>query len=131
MRCQFGTRPDVTLVDYCEQMTSSIAAADVVVSMGGYNTVCEVLAMGTPAVIVPRVWPRLEQWIRCERLAALGLLRVLHPDGVSPCGLWRHITEAMTSARAARQPASGPRRSRCRDVTAGLSSISTPLALGA
>lgn len=99
MRTMFGTRPDVTLIDFCDQMTETIAAADAVVSMGGYNTVCELLATGTPAVIVPRVWPRLEQWIRCERLASLGQFRVLHPDGVTPASLWRQLGEALSLPR--------------------------------
>src|SRR5207302_10694289 len=40
--------------------------------------------------VVPRVKPRLEQWIRAERLHALGLIDVLHPDHVSPetLGSW-------------------------------------------
>ncbi len=49
-----------------------------VVAMGGYNTFCEILSFGKPALIVPRSEPRLEQLIRADRAARLGLLRVLH-----------------------------------------------------
>jgi predicted glycosyltransferase len=79
LKRRFGRDRDVTFVDVCGDLTSLIAAADVVVSMGGYNTVCEILSLGRPSVIVPRVEPRLEQWIRCRRLADLGLLQVIHP----------------------------------------------------
>lgn len=50
------------------------------IAMGGYNTFCEVLSFDKPALIVPRVVPRLEQLIRAEKAAELGLVKVLHPD---------------------------------------------------
>lgn len=51
--------------------------ADVAVGMAGYNTCAEILASGKPAVFLPRTFPRLEQHIRAERLARLGLARSL------------------------------------------------------
>jgi predicted glycosyltransferase len=42
------------------------AAADLVVSMGGYNTVCEVLSQKTISLIIPRETPRKEQLIRAQ-----------------------------------------------------------------
>ena len=51
-----------------------------VIAMGGYNTVWEVGALDKPLLVVPRVAPRLEQWIRATRLRELGLLDVLPPD---------------------------------------------------
>ncbi|HET6521063.1 MAG TPA: glycosyltransferase, partial [Geminicoccaceae bacterium] len=52
-----------------------------VVAMGGYNTFCEILSFGKPALIVPRTRPRREQALRAERAARLGLVRVLPDDG--------------------------------------------------
>lgn len=52
--------------------------AHCVVAMGGYNTFCEVLSFDKPALIVPRVKPRLEQAIRAERADELRLIDVLH-----------------------------------------------------
>ncbi len=57
-----------------------MAAADAVVSMGGYNSVCEALAVGAPLVIVPRATHKIEQQIRAETLAARGLARWVHPQ---------------------------------------------------
>jgi predicted glycosyltransferase len=54
-----------------------------VVAMGGYNTICEILASKTPALIVPRVTPRQEQLIRAERMQELGLVDMLHPKDLS------------------------------------------------
>lgn len=50
------------------------AAADLVISMGGYNTVCEILTPGTPALLVPRETPRKEQLIRAQALKSQNLI---------------------------------------------------------
>jgi len=52
--------------------------AHCVVAMGGYNTFCEILSFDKPALIVPRVKPRLEQAIRARRAEELGLIDMLH-----------------------------------------------------
>src|SRR5262245_34182500 len=49
--------------------------------MGGYNTFCEVLSLNKRALIVPRTEPRLEQFIRAQRAAELGLVSMLSDDG--------------------------------------------------
>jgi predicted glycosyltransferase len=51
-----------------------------VVAMGGYNTFCEILSFGKPALVVPRTRPRLEQHLRAERAQQMGLLRLLDCD---------------------------------------------------
>jgi predicted glycosyltransferase len=79
--------PQVSLQDFSDDMMSLMAAADVVVAMGGYNTVCELLTLHKRAIVVPRIVPGLEQCIRAERMAALGLLRMLHPSRLSPANL--------------------------------------------
>jgi predicted glycosyltransferase len=55
-----------------------------IVAMGGYNTVCEVLSHDKHALIVPRVRPREEQFIRAARMSGLGLLDMCHPDELTP-----------------------------------------------
>jgi predicted glycosyltransferase len=57
-------------------------AADAAVCMGGYNTLCEGLVTACPMVIVPRATHKVEQLIRAELLAAHGLARCIHPNGV-------------------------------------------------
>jgi predicted glycosyltransferase len=79
--------PQVSLQDFSDDMMSLMAAADVVVAMGGYNTVCELLTLRKRAVIVPRIKPSLEQCIRAERMSAIGLLHMLHPDRLTPAAL--------------------------------------------
>ena len=57
-----------------------MARAAGVVAMGGYNTFCEILSFDKPALIVPRTTPRLEQFIRAQRAAELGLVAMLPDD---------------------------------------------------
>ena len=51
---------------FYRQMEKIFAAADLVVSMGGYNTLCEILGQGTPSLVIPREAPRQEQIIRAR-----------------------------------------------------------------
>jgi predicted glycosyltransferase len=56
-----------------------IEKAEGVISMGGYNTFCEILSFDKRALIVPRTVPRAEQYIRASRAAALGLVSAVKP----------------------------------------------------
>lgn len=69
---------------------SQIAEAAAVISMGGYNTVCEILATDTPALVVPRETPRLEQLIRAEALRDARALDVMRTPQVTAetLGAW-------------------------------------------
>ncbi len=80
-------------------------AADLVVSMGGYNTMCEVLSLGVPALVVPRTEPRREQLIRVRALARLGLLRMEHPDHLTPRQLAHHVVTLLDDPALPQQQA--------------------------
>jgi predicted glycosyltransferase len=81
--------------DFRPDLVSFLDIAAVSVSMGGYNTMCEVAARGMPAVVVPRVHPRLEQLLRAEAFAARGLVRVVHPDRLAPASLQAALGDAL------------------------------------
>ncbi|MCB0322257.1 MAG: hypothetical protein KDD69_01755 [Bdellovibrionales bacterium] len=91
--------PAVRAIEYTDQLVTHMQAADVVVSMGGYNTVCEILSLRKRAVIVPRIQPVQEQFIRAQRLAALGYVSTIHPNELSPTTLLRAITTELRSDR--------------------------------
>jgi len=82
-----ATRSDIDLRRFVPDLMPLLAGAARVVTMGGYNTVCEALRLGRPALVVPRVHPRQEQLVRAERFAALDLLDMLHPDRLSPAAI--------------------------------------------
>ncbi|MGB9440292.1 MAG: glycosyltransferase [Desulfobacterales bacterium] len=59
-------RLGVRTYHFYRQMEKIFAAADIVVSMGGYNTLCEILGQGTVSLVIPRETPRQEQIIRAR-----------------------------------------------------------------
>ena len=59
-------RMGVRTYHFYRQMEKIFAAADIVVSMGGYNTLCEILSQGTLSLVIPRETPRKEQLIRAQ-----------------------------------------------------------------
>jgi len=67
----------VRIVKFYRKMEKAILAADCVVSMGGYNTMCEIICAGRPSLVVPRSTPREEQLIRARLFAAKGLLEYI------------------------------------------------------
>ena len=101
-----GSRaPDgVRIESFIPDLGPVIAAADVVVGMAGYNTVCELLAAGTPAVLVPRVRPRREQWLRARALATRGLAELVEPDTLEPRTLADGIRRALERGRMKGNP---------------------------
>jgi predicted glycosyltransferase len=85
-------RSNLQVLEYVTEPTVLLKKADWVISMGGYNTTCEILAWEKRALIVPRVQPRQEQLIRVQVLQQLGLVEMLHPDRLNPKSLsaWLH-----------------------------------------
>ena len=66
--------PGVRIVERLDDMVLHLRGARAIVSMGGYNTVCEIMSTDVPALIVPRTHSRSEQRIRAASLAAAGFL---------------------------------------------------------
>jgi predicted glycosyltransferase len=85
----------VIMQSFTDDMMACMDAADLVISMGGYNTVCELLTLRKRAIVVPRVNPVQEQWIRAERMAKLGLMRAIHPQDVTPALLMKMVQEEL------------------------------------
>src|ERR1700722_14489649 len=67
----------VRAITFDARLEALMARAKGVVAMGGYNTFCEILSFDRPALILPRMVPRLEQFIRAQRAAELGLVAML------------------------------------------------------
>ena len=94
----------VQTMEFTDDMMAYLDAADVVVSMGGYNTICEILSLRKRAIIVPRVKPVSEQWIRAERMAARGLFRTIHPDRITPEILIKEVSAELSAHRVCSHP---------------------------
>lgn len=66
--------PGVRIVEALDDMVLHMRHAEAVISMGGYNSVCELMSTRVPALIVPRNHSRAEQQIRAASLADAGYL---------------------------------------------------------
>ena len=77
-------RLGVRTYHFYRQMEKIFAAADIVVSMGGYNTLCEILSQGTLSLVIPRDTPRKEQLIRAQTFQRQKLVDYIAWDEVTP-----------------------------------------------
>jgi predicted glycosyltransferase len=71
-------RSDIEVLERTTDLVPSLRAADLVVSMAGYNTSVELIAARKRAILVPRAAPRAEQRMRAALLSKLGLMHVAH-----------------------------------------------------
>ncbi len=95
---ELAARADALGVDFfafLNNIEQKIAEADLVVSMGGYNTVCEILSLRRMALIVPRETPRLEQRIRAQALQGRGLADYLPWTQLTPADMLRKVTRLL------------------------------------
>ena len=130
---RFGFLADVTFLDFEPELTKRYANSEVVVSLAGYNTVCELLSFARRAILVPRAEPVSEQLIRARLLTARGYFEMLEPQDLTPDNLITKVLNALeptlTSAPpvdlmacrecdAASRNCSTKRNRRSRDATA-------------
>ncbi|MGO4172028.1 glycosyltransferase family protein [Bosea sp. TAF32] len=99
--------------------------AHCVVAMGGYNTFCEILSFDKPALIVPRVKPRLEQAIRAQRADELSLVEMLCDPSQTGEGERDPLVMARALHALAKRPP--PSQAFMPDLLEGLPAISRAL----
>jgi predicted glycosyltransferase len=97
-------RHDLRVLDFVPDADALIEVADDVVAMGGYNSVCEILASGKRALLVPRCEPSREQLIRARRLGELGAVDVLAPQACSAAALSTWLGAEGGARRAPGEP---------------------------
>lgn len=86
-------RDNLRVLKYLSEPTLLINQAERVIAMGGYNTTCELLSFQKRSLIVPRIKPRREQFVRAERLQSLGLVDMLHPHNLTSQALTDWLTQ--------------------------------------
>jgi predicted glycosyltransferase len=87
--------PKIRVSRFTSDFLSFLAAADLSVSMAGYNTCMNIMAAQVPAL----VWPfgqNREQQIRAAHLSRLGGMRVLEDDDLNPLRLADLIIETLS-----------------------------------
>jgi predicted glycosyltransferase len=83
---------------FYRQMEKIFAAADLVVCMGGYNTLSEILSQGTPSLVIPRETPRKEQLIRAQAFKRHNLVDYIPWADLGPALLQNKILSFLESS---------------------------------
>lgn len=91
---RFGDLPETSFSSFETDLTAAYAEADLVVSMAGYNTICELFSFGKKAVLIPRSEPVREQLIRARLLEKMGIFEMVEPSELSCDTLLKKISGA-------------------------------------
>ena len=94
MEAAAASLPDARVWRFAGGFADILAAADLSVSLAGYNTVMGILAAGCRALVLPFDQNR-EQRLRATRLAELGLLGLLDPADRDPVRLAGRLAAAL------------------------------------
>jgi len=92
---------------FYRQMEKIFGAADIVVSMGGYNTLCEILSQGTLSLVIPRETPRKEQLIRARAFKKQNLLDYIPWADMAPEILQQRIDNLLENPQPYRDAVNG------------------------
>lgn len=104
IRTQAAGMANMAIDRYRPDFQALLAGCRVSVSQAGYNTLMEILAAGTRAVVVPFAEAgETEQTSRARRLAARGLIGLVEAAELTPAAL-----AAAVDAAEARKPAPNP-----------------------
>ena len=98
-----GKRLGVKFHQFYRPMGKMLAAADLVVSMGGYNTVCEILSQRTLSLLIPRETPRLEQLLRAQVFQRQNLLDYIPWNAFTPNLMQTKILELLEAPESYHQ----------------------------
>jgi predicted glycosyltransferase len=94
----------MTVMPFYPHMEEMFGAADLVVSMSGYNTMCEILSQGTPSFVIPRETPRKEQLLRARALQKQQLIEFLPWSKLNAENLYAKLTGMLGSLDTYREP---------------------------
>jgi predicted glycosyltransferase len=78
-----------------DHLPSYLQAADVLLTMAGYNSMLEAMRLHKPTIVLPRAGPSAEQRLRAARLAERGIVRALGGDERTPDHLARVIEASL------------------------------------
>lgn len=89
---------NIAIERFSPQFIDWLLAADLSVSMAGYNTTMNVLACGVPALMLPFGQNR-EQKMRLDKLSTIAPVTILHPDQLEPDLLSELLTTQLEKRR--------------------------------
>lgn len=94
---------NINVARFTPDFLSYLAAADLSISMAGYNTCMNILAAGVPALVWPFSQNR-EQRMRAERLAQVGCLKVLTDEDMDPDRLAAIMDDMLSRPKRTKNP---------------------------
>ena len=98
LRARAASTPGIKVDRFTTEFLSYLAAADLSISMAGYNTCMNILAAGTPSLVLP-FGQNKEQRMRAEKLAALGGLTLLKKEEMEPSRLAARMEAIIDSGK--------------------------------
>ena len=98
-----GKSKRVQLSRFTNNFLSYIGAADLSVSMAGYNTCMNLLATQVPSLVLPFTRNR-EQRMRAERLSRLAAINVLEDQDLNPVRLAGIMTKILSDEKKPQSP---------------------------
>ena len=104
LRQRVRQRAGLHVLHYTPDLIDYMAASDLVVATAGYNSVCEILSLDRPAILVPQAYEIGEQSLRAQLMSRLGLFRAIQPADLTPARLLAAVLQALDDQPAARPP---------------------------
>lgn len=92
---QAAAEPHVQVLRFTSETSRWMATSDLIITMGGYNSLMETVSWGKQVLVVPRVFPRREQWLRATAFQRHGLVQSLDPDDLSTARLAQEVTRCL------------------------------------
>jgi len=101
LQCLGREARNVEIQRYSPGLLAYLRQADLSVSMGGYNTIMNLLTAGIRSLVYPYTSNNdQEQHIRARKLESLGIVELLHPEMLAPQVLASRIEEMLAKTPA-------------------------------
>ncbi|MFQ5655640.1 MAG: glycosyltransferase family protein [Planctomycetota bacterium] len=95
--------PNAQILRFTLDLERLLAESDALITMGGYNSLVEAVSYGLRVLVIPRIRPRREQWVRALTFQKMGLVHMLEPDNLQP-GTLAEATESLLGGSPPRTP---------------------------
>jgi len=93
-----GAELNIRVLSHVHESLGYLEAADLAITMAGYNSMCEILNLKKKALVIPREGPRAEQRMRSRMFADRGIVDVLYANELSPKRLAARIVANLTDS---------------------------------
>ena len=99
-----GAELNIRVLSHVHESLGYLEAADLVITMAGYNSICEILTLKKKALVIPREGPRAEQRMRSRIFAERGIVDVLYANELCPGKLAARIVANLTDSSVQNEP---------------------------